>query len=207
MNYSNLNSVKSLILLSMIIFICVSIVNTMFLNVLIGIIVYQVCYQVIAYEEHAGIDYLVASLPITKKEYVASRYIFSLSIILMAGIVFSICYLIAKKYSPESDNILEFKTLIIMGITSSIILISILIPLVLKFGLIKGRSIITIIMMIMLFVPSFAISSLLKNEEFANLIISLSNIGLGKICILMNLIILIISYILSKKIYKDKEII
>lgn len=51
MSYSNLNAVKSILLISIILFIVGSIINPIFLNMLIGIIVYQMTYQVIAYEE------------------------------------------------------------------------------------------------------------------------------------------------------------
>ena len=197
MSYSNLNAVKSILLISIILFIVGSIINPIFLNMLIGIIVYQMTYKVIAYEESYGIDYLIASLPVTKKEYITSRYIFGLTSTIISILIFTVTYRLVLTFSSKSYDIIDFKTMLTVGIASSIILVSVLIPSILKFGIVKGRVFITIV----------GLSIVMAEEKEAMIFLSkINEIGIGTIFLIVSVVVMIISYIISQKIYRNKQV-
>lgn len=206
MSYSNLNAVKSILLISIIIFIAGSVINPIFLNMLIGIIVYQMTYQVIAYEESYGIDYLIASLPVTKKEYITSRYIFGLTSTIISILIFTVTYRLVLTFSSKLYDIIDFKTMLTVGIASSIILVSVLIPSILKFGIVKGRVFITIVGLSIVMAPASLISAMAEEKEAMIFLSKINEIGIGTIFLVVSVVVLIISYITSQKIYKNKQV-
>ena len=206
MSYSNLNAVKSILLISIILFIVGSIINPIFLNMLIGIIVYQMTYQVIAYEESYGIDYLIASLPVTKKEYITSRYIFGLTSTIISILIFTFTYRLVLTFSSKSYDIIDFKTMLTVGIASSIILVSVLIPSILKFGIVKGRVFITIVGLSIVMAPASLISAMAEEKEAMIFLSKINEIGIGTIFLIVSVVVMIISYIISQKIYRNKQV-
>ena len=206
MSYSNLTAVKNILLISIIIFIAGSIINPIFLNMLIGIIVYQMTYQVIAYEESYGIDYLIASLPVTKKEYITSRYIFGLTSTIISILIFTITYRLVLRFSSESYNIMDFKIMLAVGIVSSVVLVSVLIPSILKFGIVKGRVFLTVAGLAIVMAPASLISAMVEEKEVMIFLSNINEIGIGTICLIVSAVVLIISYISSQKIYKNKQV-
>lgn len=206
MSYSNLNAVKSILLISIILFIVGSIINPIFLNMLIGIIVYQMTYQVIAYEESYGIDYLIASLPVTKKEYITSRYIFGLTSTIISILIFTVTYRLVLTFSSKSYDIIDFKTMLTVGIASSIILVSVLIPSILKFGIVKGRVFITIVGLSIVMAPASWISAMAEEKEAMIFLSKINEIGIGTIFLIVSVVVMIISYIISQKIYRNKQV-
>ncbi len=206
MSYSNLNAVKSILLISIILFIVGSIINPIFLNMLIGIIVYQMTYQVIAYEESYGIDYLIASLPVTKKEYITSRYIFGLTSTIISILIFTVTYRLVLTFSSKSYDIIDFKTMLTVGIASSIILVSVLIPSILKFGIVKGRVFITIVGLSIVMAPASLISAMAEEKEAMIFLSKINEIGIGTIFLIVSVVVMIISYIISQKIYRNKQV-
>lgn len=206
MSYSNLNALKSILLISIILFIAGSIINPIFLNMLIGIIVYQMTYQVIAYEESYGIDYLIASLPVTKKEYITSRYIFGLTSTIISILIFTVTYRLVLTFSSKSYDIIDFKTMLTVGIASSIILVSVLIPSILKFGIVKGRVFITIVGLSIVMAPASLISAMAEEKEAMIFLSKINEIGIGTIFLIVSVVVMIISYIISQKIYRNKQV-
>ena len=206
MSYSNLNAVKSILLISIILFIVGSIINPIFLNMLIGIIVYQMTYQVIAYEESYGIDYLIASLPVTKKEYITSRYIFGLTSTIISILIFTVTYRLVLTFSSKSYDIIDFKTMLTVGIASSIILVSVLIPSILKFGIVKGRVFTTIVGLSIVMAPASLISAMAEEKEAMIFLSKINEIGIGTIFLIVSVVVMIISYIISQKIYRNKQV-
>ena len=206
MSYSNLNAVKSILLISITLFIAGSVINPIFLNMLIGIIVYQMTYQVIAYEESYGIDYLISTLPVKKKEYITSRYIFGLTSIIISILIFTITYRFVLNFSSKSYDIIDFKTMLIIGIASSIVLVSVLIPSILKFGIVKGRVFITVVGLSIVMAPASLISAMVEEKDAMIFLSKINEIGIETIFLVLSIIVLIISYIISQNIYKNKQV-
>ena len=100
---------------------------------------------------------------------------------------------------------LDYKTILYTGIFISILLISVCIPLLLKFGIIKGRTMMTIVFMAIIIIPSFTFVRA-SNGKVISLAEKLTYLNGDLLLILLSLAFLIISYFISCKIYNKKEL-
>ena len=100
MSFTNLKSVYKQIWYIWIIWIGIAIYNPSFLNILLGMSVLLTVYQVMAYEDHNNINYLISYLPVKRKEYVLSRYLLGIVSILLASILLCIVYFVSTKINP-----------------------------------------------------------------------------------------------------------
>ena len=205
MSFLNLKSVYKQISLIWIIWIGVAIFNSFFLNILFGLSILLTLYQVMAYEDSNGIDYLISYLPVKRSEYVISRYLLGIVSLLLSTLVVCIVYFISIKINT-SDQI-PMEILLPTGITSAILAISVIIPLVLKFGMNKGRVFISIIIMIISTLPISLVSGIDKSSKMINTLMNIiNNVGIPMIAIIINIAILLISMFISIKLYMNKEI-
>ena len=205
MSFLNLKSVYKQISLIWIIWIGVAIFNSFFLNILFGLSILLTLYQVMAYEDSNGIDYLISYLPVKRSEYVISRYLLGIVSLLLSTLVVCIVYFISIKINT-SDQI-PMEILLPTGITSAILAISVIIPLVLKFGMNKGRIFISIIVMIISTLPISLVSGIDKSSKMINTLMNIiNNVGIPMIAIIINIAILLISMFISIKLYMNKEI-
>ena len=164
MSFTNLKSVYKQIWFVWVIWIGIAFYTPFFLNILVGMSVLLTLYQVMAYEDLNNIDYLIAYLPVKRNEYVLSRYLLGVVSILLSTILICIVYFISTKIN--SSNIMQLEILIPTSITSALLSISIVIPLVLKFGINKGRIFMTMKVMLVNTVPTSIVSDLSKNSKF-----------------------------------------
>ena len=205
MSFTNLKSVYKQIWFIWIVWIGVAIFNPFFLNMLFGLSILLTLYQVMAYEDNNGINYLIAFLPVKRSEYVISRYLLGIGSLLLSTIVIYIVYLVSMKINPLKEIPIEI--LLPISITSAILAMSIIIPLVLKFGINKGRVFMSIIIMIITMTPIYIISDISKNPKMIDNIMNIiNNIGIPIIAILINIVIILISVFISIKLYQSKEI-
>ena len=205
MSFTNLKSVYKQIWFIWIVWIGVAIFNPFFLNMLFGLSILLTLYQVMAYEDNNGINYLIAFLPVKRSEYVISRYLLGIGSLLLSTIVIYIVYLVSIKINPLKEIPIEI--LLPISITSAILAMSIIIPLVLKFGINKGRVFMSIIIMIITMTPIYIISDISKNPKMIDNIMNIiNNIGIPIIAILINIVIILISVFISIKLYQSKEI-
>lgn len=102
---------------------------------LMGMVTYTTGYHTIAYEDSYVVDYLISYLPASKKEYVISRYIVNILVIIMADVLFSIIYLLAIKLNIDDYILIDYKTNLYMGVMMSVILVSVFIPIILRLGI------------------------------------------------------------------------
>lgn len=205
MSFLNLKSVYKQISLIWMIWIGVAIFNSFFLNILFGLSILLTLYQVMAYEDSNGIDYLISYLPVKRSEYVISRYLLGIVSLLLSTLVVCIVYFISIKINT-SDQI-PMEILLPTGITSAILAISVIIPLVLKFGMNKGRVFISIIIMIISTLPISLVSGIDKSSKMINTLMNIiNNVGIPMIAIIINIAILLISMFISIKLYMNKEI-
>ena len=205
MSFLNLKSVYKQISIIWMIWIGVAIFNSFFLNILFGLSILLTLYQVMAYEDSNGIDYLISYLPVKRSEYVISRYLLGIVSLLLSTLVVCIVYFISIKINT-SDQI-PMEILLPTGITSAILAISVIIPLVLKFGMNKGRVFISIIIMIISTLPISLVSGIDKSSKMINTLMNIiNNVGIPMIAIIINIAILLISMFISIKLYMNKEI-
>ena len=206
MSYSNLNSVKKILLITILIFIAISMYDTTFLNMLIGIVVYSTVYQVMAYEDMYEINKLIGYLPVTRKEYVISRYFLGILNVLLGIIVFAITFKLSSAFGIANTENLNFKLMLLVGITSSVLLLSVSIPMILKLGIVKGRFISTFVMFGIIMIPGFIVNDIVEVEGLENILRYINNLGTPIILSILNIIALLISYNVAKGIYFKKSI-
>lgn len=205
MSFINMKSVSKQLGFILVIWLVVAIFNPLFLNMLFGLTVFVTTYQVMAYEDTYGIDYLISSLPVKRSEYVISRYIMGLITVIFSVIIGTAIYYI----TPNVDlGQISLGMILLVGVTTAIVSMSIMIPMVLKFGVTKGRLMVTIVMMLVIMVPSFLLEGVLSDTGFTEYVLSIVNsIGISYTLVIFNVIVLAISVMVSMKSYKSKELV
>ena len=205
MSFINLKSVYKQIWYIWIVWIGVAIYNPFFLNILLGMSVLLTVYQVMAYEDHNNIDYLISYLPVKKNEYVLSRYLFGIISILLSSILLCIVYVVSIKINELQD--ISLSVLLPTSITSAILSMSLIIPLVLKFGINKGRVFMSIIVMVTSTIPVSLASGISQDSKMLETIMNIINgLGMPLLTVMINIIILVVSIAISVNLYKSKEI-
>ncbi|MEE0933901.1 MAG: ABC-2 transporter permease, partial [Clostridium sp.] len=188
-----------------IIWIGIAIYNPSFLNILLGMSVLLTVYQVMAYEDHNNINYLISYLPVKRKEYVLSRYLLGIVSILLASILLCIVYFVSTKINPS--QVMSLDILLPTSIISAILSMSVIIPLVLKFGINKGRLFMTMIGIVVSTIPVSIMSEISEDPKTLETIMNAINaLGIPVITVVTSVIILLISIAISINLYKNKEI-
>ena len=174
-------------------------VDISFAPALISVMLFMSTFS---YDEYNKLDAFAITLPNGRKNIVKSKYLATIILILISIIITVILNIAVGIINNNIDleNILS----LMVGCCFGIILIeSIVYPLIFKYGIEKGR--------IGLFVGTFGIvaiigllSKIIKIDTPTNLINFLDNYWFIIIPILL-IIILFISYKISKKIYLKKE--
>lgn len=204
MSLNNLSSIIKTILIVIIVWIGIAMINQAFFNMIFGMGTYLLLMQVMAYEDTYGIDNLIAELPVSKNEYVISRYVLG---IIISAIFMVLSVLIYYTLNSILKLDLTLGIFILIGFVTSVLAMSVIIPVILKFGINKGRMIVTILTVLMVVVPTGIMTSIWENKEFMSKIMNVvGNIGVPFILIISSLLILMISIIISLRVYKLKEI-
>lgn len=204
MSLNNLSSIIKTILIVIIVWIGIAMINQAFFYIIFGMGTYLLLMQVMSYEDTYGIDNLIAKLPVSKNEYVISRYVLGIIISVIFMVLSVLIYSILNSIL-ELD--LTLGIFILIGFVTSMLAISVIIPVILKFGINKGRMVITILTVLMVVVPTGIMTSIWDNKEFMYKIMDIAgNIGIPFILIISSILILIISIIISLRVYKSKEI-
>ena len=168
-----------------------------------GVAVAFLLNQVLSYEDISGVDFLIAVLSIKKKEYVISRYICGFIVTIIAALLVTLSYYAVYLLS-KTEIILPYIYFLVVSIISAIIIISVNIPIFLKYGTLKGRYIATLINLSGIFLPMFMVEGLSRFNIF-NTIIS-NPIILVLSLLLLVFIIVGVSYFISIKLYENKEV-
>lgn len=204
MSFLNLKSTSKQLWFVWAIWIGVSIYNPLFLNILFGLSIFMTLYQVMAYEDANGIDSLIASLPVKKNEYVISRYVAGIMILCISIVIICGIYFISNKVNA---NEITLEVLLGTGISTALMAMCIMIPMVLKFGVNKGRLLITIITMCIIMIPSFLLENISQEPQLMEQIHQFINtVSMPVIIVILNIIMLLMSVTISSKAYKNKEI-
>ncbi len=141
------------------------------------------------------------TLPITRKIYVLEKYLFSLLCVATGLALSTILILATGNMSSESIGF------IVGYAVAAMLLLSILLPVELKFGPEKGR-IAMIIIFAIVFAVGFGIKEVAETIDLTGLLITLENMSDAVLtCILVGIVIVMIglSYLISCKIMEKKE--
>ena len=204
------NQMKTLLLV-LAFFIIFSIINedATFILFLVPFYMIMILITTFNYDEFNKWDSYCNSLPLSRKEIVKSKYILfnaTSLIVLIVGILSSLII-------PNFIENTTFESLFasIIGVAFGICLvISLLIPFYYKFGSSKGRIMLFLCIVILaLLIGMITNLDIFNNKELMNLLNSLNNLSLGMITLLLIIltsIVMSISYYISVRIYKNKEL-
>ena len=204
------NQMKTLLLV-LAFFVIFSIINedATFILFLVPFYMIMILITTFNYDEFNKWDAYCNSLPLSRKEIVKSKYILfnaTSLIVLIVGILTSIII-------PNFIENTTFESLFasIIGVAFGICLvISLLIPFYYKFGANKGRIMLFLCIVILALIIGMITSlDIFNNIELMNLLNSLNNLSIGMITLLLiilTIIVMSISYYISVRIYKNKEL-
>ena len=204
------NQMKTLLLV-LAFFVIFSIINedATFILFLIPFYMIMILITTFNYDEFNKWDSYCNSLPLSRKEIVKSKYILfnaTSLIVLILGII-------ASFIIPNFIENTTFESIYasIIGVAFGICLvISLLIPFYYKFGSSKGRIMLFLCIVILaLLIGMITSLDIFNNKELMNLLNSLNNLSLGMftlLLIIVTFIIMSISYYISVRIYKNKEL-
>ena len=181
--------------------------NGTFVGTMITLMLSMQVITTMSYDEYAKWDKYALTMNINRKDIIISKYIFfTISIIIgiEVGITTSIAINQIAKLDTGMNEIIV--TSIVVPCVFAI-LFSIIIPVVFKTGVEKGR----IVMMLILFIPAILVGAIVKISEKANITMpSPSNLEIlmkfGVLgLVLLTILAVFISYKVSLSIYNKKE--
>ncbi len=162
-----------------------------------------------SYDENADSDKYLLSLPITRKEIVFTKYLFvflNSFISLLIGIIIS--FIITLLIRGKINNIADSLRVCLIAFTSVSFLMCSNLPCIYKWGVEKGRMQSVIIPAIFIFILGIFGGLLLM--FFPELYQDIDLLYLFKIspfiCVILNILFYLISYLISFKIYLKKSI-
>ena len=181
--------------------------NGTFVGTMITLMLSMQVITTMSYDEYAKWDKYALTMNINRKDIIISKYIF-FTISIIIGIVVGITTSIAINQIAKLDTGMNeiIVTAIVVPCVFAI-LFSIIIPVVFKTGVEKGR----IVMMLILFIPAILVGAIVKISEKANITMpSPSNLEIlmkfGVLgLVLLTILAVFISYKVSLSIYNKKE--
>jgi len=173
--------------------------SSMFMAGMIIMLTTMMSITSFSYDDLAKWDKYALSFPITRKEMVLSKYLLALLLSIVGVIIaFAASLLISKIKTPVDMNELLVVSYVLLIV--ALVFISILLPLIYKFGVEKSR-----VLIIAVFAVPAAIFFVLTNAGFQMPTESQLMILLQFSPIIL-LVILFISFYVSVNIYKSKDL-
>ena len=170
--------------------------NSAMFSSMIAVVAAMMPITAMAYDERSKWDRYALTMPISRFNIIVSKYILGLIFLAMAFVITMLFSLLYAKLNLMENILINVGTLSV-----GILIISVVFPLLFKFGVEKGR----ILMMMVLFAPTGIILIMSKlgidiptvNEEIIKLIVYLSP--------LFALALFTLSILISLFIYNKKE--
>lgn len=213
----NLSSYKTslIIILILVPIFCISISDIQFIIPVLTMMLGMIAISTFSYDDMSKANKYINAMPITKKEVVRGKYILAIMGIFLGGAIGIIVTIIVgnviNMINPSSGVAVNYQEIIINTITWMIglfIIQSIQIPLIYKYGAEKSR-----IVMVMLMIFAGGIIVFLKPlipamYKIINIQIpqNLYTVIIGIVLTLLAIIMYIISFKISYKTYKNKEV-
>lgn len=188
-------------LLLLIIFLVISCFGkgNLFLSFYPVLLVSLIPVNLISYDEKEKWNTYVLTLPYTKKDYVTSKYILGFIFIIVSIILSAITQLISASINDSFTFSSYFSMLAIMffiGIVGP----SILMPFIFKYGAEKGRIAYYLVIILLCVLISITTGSDINLSAY------FSEIGIITLLIGLGIIIYTLSWLVSVRIYNDREL-
>lgn len=202
-DFYSLHSYWKIYALYMLIFggVAVATGNTSFFGAMSGVLIFTLPFSSFTVDEQSHWDRMVLSMPVSRKQVVASKYILALFFVALA-IVVQIIVVLLCTLTPRSTDIYEMGWSMISSVMVICIGLMIIYPFVFWLGADKGR-----IVMMIAFGAVFVlimVAGVLSDVTTANIAPPpISFVAAGSIAILA--VVGFISYLVSCKIYSRKS--
>jgi ABC-type transport system involved in multi-copper enzyme maturation permease subunit len=206
-----MNSYKKSFIVVLLVFAVLATTNKAygnFISFYIPFFVVMLSISTFNYDEYSKWDAYALTLPVTRKEIVKGKYAFALGMIIIASLVGLIINLILVYVQTKTFAIQDSMLSLASVDIGMILLLSIMFPLIYKFGAEKGR------LFLFLFIAAGATliggvtllaKDLLSNISWINNLVTIFNQYGIYITIVLILGIFYLSYRMSYKIYLKKE--
>ncbi len=213
----NLSSYKTstIIILILVPIFCISISDIQFIIPALTMMLGMIAISTFSYDDMSKANKYINAMPCTKKEVVRGKYILAIMGILLGGIIGTIVTIVIGNIinivNPNSDVVLNYQEIIINALTWMVglfIIQNIQIPLLYKYGSEKSRIVMVMLMILagglIIFISPLisAIYNMANIQIPENLYATIIGIGLTVLVIVMY----VISFKMSYKIYKNKEV-
>ncbi|MGB4606880.1 MAG: ABC-2 transporter permease [Tissierellia bacterium] len=168
--------------------------NTSMFTSMMTMVAVLIPLTAMAYDERSKWDRYALTMPISRKNMVMSRYLLGLIFLIVAFVLSMLVNMVISNMKTAENTLV-----VLGGFSTGLMLMSVIFPLLFKFGVEKGR----IFMMIVIFIPVAALMMISKlgismpDEEIIKSVIYLSPI--------IGAVIFLISIYVSLWIYKKKE--
>ena len=190
------------VLLFLVVFIIIALQENNVIVIVPVFVSMMVFMTTFSYDEYNKWEAYAITLPVLRKNIVKSKYIASIILWLIALLV-TVVITVVMGIFEQNINYFELFGMILGCVFSIVLLESIMFPLIFKFGVEKGR--------IGVFVGVFVIAALLGfvftgiDLDNATGFVDFFNKYYYLLLPLVSIIVLIISYFVSKRIYLKKE--
>ena len=155
----------------------------------------------LAYDEQVKWDKIARTAPVSAKEIVVAKYIFSLLMAVAAAVFSTLAIIIVDKFRNTSDCLIAM----VMAIQLAMFYHSLLFPTIYKFGTTKGR----IYTMLIMFIPAILVA-LFSFVGFWTSAVIIMLTDYGELCAAAIVLLIVLMYIgsvgLSVNIYKNKDL-
>ena len=172
-----------------------------FLSGMIILIMSMLPITSFSYDQHAKWDLFSQTLPVSRKQLVMSKYVLGI-ISIVAGailaILLNVAVLLMKSLEVDIWYLILANSLIALV---ALLYLSILIPLVYKFGVEKSR----LLMIVVLAVPSVLAIGLSKAGVSIPVLDEITPVSVVAIGLVFVVCIILISYVISVRIYMQKD--
>lgn len=164
-----------------------------------------VMVSTISYDElDHGYEFLM-TLPITAKIYVKEKYLFCIGGAVIAWLFAAILYFVSKMIRGERFSFLDELPVILIFLPIILLMLSILIPFQLKYGMEKSRIILTLLAGIIAATIYFIKNLIDGNPRILTAINSVNDEVVTIILFALGIFATLISYFISSRIMEKKE--
>lgn len=167
--------------------------HTFFSGVMVMFVV-MLPINTIAYDEKAGWDKFALTMPLSRDDIVLAKYLFMICTITAIAVITFIGNLIITRDVAESAGVMLY------AMPVGLILDAVIIPLLLKFGVEKGRVVFIAAMLI-----AFVIAMVVITEGNPGELIAVSETVFNIILWLAGIIMTALSVMVSRNIYNRKD--
>lgn len=205
MHYSSIAALKKTAAVVFVLALIVSISNNdgSMLPFSSALIIMILNYNSLAYEENSNSNFLIYSLPVKPEEYVLSKYVFGFINILGTIIIADILYIVLNMFNVITTQDIPMGAVNVAVIITGIIMVDVVVPIALVVGFNKTR----IILIFLALTPicfSSVITSVVSKVHLESIIISVGSIEI--ITVIVGIVLTILSYFITSKLYSRKDI-